>query len=136
MASPEPRNILQPDSEPLPEDRRSQSRQPTDLRMACKSVDLTTGLSWPGDCCEVSEQGIRVLMLRRFEPRTLLLIELKDAPPLVIRSLLARVVWTEKAHCGRWIAGCSLVHSLHTDELDSLRMHQESGISKKLTPDP
>jgi hypothetical protein len=83
-------------------------------------VDLTTGAAWQGECREVSEQGIRLVLCRRFEPRTLLWIDLNGCPQAPVGSLLARVVWTEKDGCGRWLIGGTLVHALPPDEVEAL----------------
>jgi hypothetical protein len=108
-------------SEPAQDERRSQTRHPVDLRISCKSVDLTTRAPWSGECRDLSQFGVRLVMSRRFEPRTLLLIELQDDEHCLVRSLMARVVWTEKDPCQRWHIGCTLLHELHEEDLASLR---------------
>src|SRR5271165_4737739 len=91
-------------------ERRTQVRHPLRLGLSCKSVDLAAGTAWHGWCYNLSTGGIQVATGRRFEPQTVLLLELRVSTDLLVRSLMARVIWAEKNAGGEWLLGCGLVH--------------------------
>jgi len=105
---------------PKPDERRRQERHSFKLKTSCKLIDLTGRLPWQGECRDLSNQGIRMVMERAFQPQTMLLIEFQGPDQLSVRSVLARVMWNEKNEAGGWVLGCALVHGLHEDELACL----------------
>jgi serine/threonine protein kinase len=76
---------------------------------------------WPLVVRDVSLGGVGVLLARRFEPGTELVIELgggqPDVPP---RKLQTRVVRVEPEVAGHWLHGCVFVTPLTEDELPAL----------------
>jgi hypothetical protein len=109
-----------PTPAPKHDDRRCHERHSFNLKTSCKLIDLTGRLPWQGECRDLSNQGIRMVMERAFQPQTMLLIEFQGPDQMSVRSLLARVMWTEKNQEGGWILGCALVHRLHEEELSGL----------------
>jgi hypothetical protein len=107
------------------EDRRFQARQPFKLGMSCKLVGSGQS-TWQGECCDLSQGGIRLMLNRRFEPQTLLLIDLPVDNPSLVSSLLVRVVWTKKQGSRGWLVGCALACPL-SDEEFALLIDESSG---------
>jgi hypothetical protein len=102
------------------QDRRLEVRHCLGLSISCKTVDQGAGVAWQGECQDLSRQGIRLLLDRRFQPGTLLLIELQAPNRSMVHSFLTRVRWTEKHDPAGWVAGCVLVCPLSDEEEDSL----------------
>lgn len=74
---------------------------------------------WPSRIQNISRCGVRLLAGRRFEPGTLLGLELQDLRPLATRTALVRVV--RVIRCGfYWELGCSWTVLLTTGELGAL----------------
>jgi WD40 repeat protein len=105
---------------PIRRERRTHKRHPFKYGMSCKSVDLASGPAWLGECRNLSRQGIQIVAERRFEPNTVLLIDLAETVDLSIRSFLAQVIWAERNFAGGWLLGCSLVHPLSEEDLNGL----------------
>ena len=116
-----------------PSDRRAQERHALTLKLCCKSVDLGGGMPWQGESRDLSFQGIRLVTERSFQPRTMLLIDFKGDDELPVRSLMARVMWTERNDGGGWTLGCSLMDHLSEDEIASLQVNNQA-VSKALAP--
>lgn len=102
-----------------PEERRVRDRYACDLKSSCKPIDCQTGTAWPAKVRDISATGVRLTMFRRFEPGTLLALEVQDTSGLA-RMLLARVVRVAKQVRGRWILGCAFDAELHHPQLEAL----------------
>lgn len=104
---------------PRPDDRRGQDRFDCDLKSSCKPVEYPRSETpWPAKIGDISAKGIRLILYRRFEPGTLLAIDLKENG--VRRLLLARVIRVAKQTKQRWCLGCVLDTQLQTQELQAL----------------
>jgi hypothetical protein len=66
---------------------------------------------------DISASGVSLLVRRRFEPKTLLVVELTTVDPALPRTLLVRVVNVRPAKRREWLLGCALVQGLSEDEL-------------------
>ncbi len=110
---------------PLPEfrgeERRACLRYLCQLDGTCQPVGHpTTGESWLGKLRDISATGVKVLVNRRFEIGTLLVLELPRPGWDASRMLLCRVVRVTKESLGRdWEVGCSLDRELSDDEVQS-----------------
>lgn len=104
---------------PAPEERRMRDRYACDLKSTCKPIESQSSTPWPAKIRDVSATGVRLTMFRRFEPGTLLVLELQDRDG-VPRLLLARVVRIAKQVRGRWYHGCTLEAELDEQELEAL----------------
>lgn len=102
-----------------PEERRVRDRYTCDLKTSCKPVDCQSATPWPAKVRDISATGVRLTMFRRFEPGTLLALEVQDTSGLA-RMLLARVVRVAKMVRGRWILGCAFDTELHDQQLEAL----------------
>jgi hypothetical protein len=76
--------------------------------------------SWAATVRDLSTGGAGIVVNRRFEPGTLLSVELQDAEQTVNRILLVRVVRVSQDANGRWLLGCAFTSKLTDAELLSL----------------
>ena len=80
----------------------------------------TTGQSWLGKLRDISATGAKILVNRRFEIGTLLVLELPRVDWETSRMLLCRVARISKEPLGSdWEVGCTLAHELSHDEIQS-----------------
>jgi hypothetical protein len=69
---------------------------------------------------DISPNGLALLLTARFDPGTILTVELRSAGRRGSYTLLARVVHTTPRPDGSWTTGCALVQRLPDDLLDEL----------------
>jgi hypothetical protein len=75
---------------------------------------------WPLTVRDVSTGGVGVVLARRFEAGTELMIELGTGPTSTPRRLPVRVVRIEPDSVGHWVHGCAFICPLAEDELAAL----------------
>jgi hypothetical protein len=76
-----------------------------------------TGISetgWLAKVRDVSAGGISMILRRRFEPGTVLILDLEQGP----RQLSVRVVHVQPEMKGRWLIGCAFSAVLSPEELE------------------
>jgi hypothetical protein len=73
--------------------------------------------AWLAIVRDVSPCGIGLTTKRRFEPGTVLILELSATPKEVTRPLPVRVVHAAQEGKDRWIIGCAFAAPLRKDEL-------------------
>jgi hypothetical protein len=86
-------------------------------------------LWYPVQICDISAAGVGLLMPRRFEPGTMLSLELSvgtESPP---RQLLVQVRRATISPGKEWVAGCRLSFPLTEDELEALVVGTEKSHS-------
>jgi hypothetical protein len=76
--------------------------------------------SWSGRVQNVSRGGLKFLINRRFEPGTLLHIEIESIKKDFPVTVLARVVHVRKHENTLWGLGCSFSKELMDDDLMAL----------------
>jgi hypothetical protein len=76
--------------------------------------------AWKATICDVSRTGLGLVLPRRFEPGTVLFVELSLRGGEERRPLLARVVRAVRQAEGGWLLGCSFASPLGEDELGRL----------------
>lgn len=76
--------------------------------------------AWPVTIRDISAGGFQLLLSRRFEPGTLLVVDVHDGQGQATRMMLARVARVTSMARGRWILGCAFSVPLTPDDLDSL----------------
>jgi PilZ domain len=114
---------------PFPSERRTSSRYPYQRKALCRPCFLVPSLSpkeggkqeddvWlMGISQDLSAVGIGFLLHRRFDPGTLLTIELQR-PQLDSWGLLpARVMHVMPQADGNWKLGCALIQAMSEEEL-------------------
>jgi hypothetical protein len=102
-------------------ERRAWVRYACDLHTSCRSFGQRGHghESWPARIGDISAGGLCLVLHRRFEPETLLLVELPDGPDST-RSVLARVQRVDAIGREQWKLGCSLMGELGRDDLRAL----------------
>jgi hypothetical protein len=105
-------HVLAPaeDSQPgdIPRDRRAAPRFACDVGGTCKPAVLADDKRWAGRVKDVSAGGLGLLVQRRFEPGTLLRVDLSGAEPDAPQSLFVTVVHLRPLPGGQWLLGCTL----------------------------
>ena len=77
---------------------------------------------WPARVRDLSSGSIGLLLTRRFEPGTLLVIELekKKQDQSLSHTLVGRVVHATQNSNGGWMLGCTLANKIAEDDLQDL----------------
>src|SRR5262249_39835014 len=111
---------------PLPKERRAWVRYPYGRVTACNlnasihpEGDEAAG-HWQGTVQDLSVAGIGVLLERRFEPGTVLAVELRSPDHSVTRTLEMCVIRVSRAGQKRWLVGCVFTQPLSKEELRQL----------------
>jgi serine/threonine protein kinase len=108
------------------QERRASVRYCCDLDTACNlqvsvhpdEVELQE--QWQGTVRDLSVGGIGLLLARRFEPGTLLTVELRSSDRSLTRSLQIRVTHVKRSGRGRWFVGAAFTEKLGKEELRKL----------------
>jgi hypothetical protein len=105
-----------------PVERRAWVRFPSDREAGCRIVssadaeEAKTG--WPGRMRNASPGGLALMLKRRFEPGSVLIVELAAKKERL--RLLVRVVYVRAQNKGRWIVGCAFASPLSEEELQDV----------------
>lgn len=99
-------------------ERRAWVRFRAEQEVTCSSDEASTG--WLGRLRDISTGGVALALRRRFEPGSVLELELetKSGCP---RRLSVRVVHATQERNDRWIIGCAFASPLSKEELEELR---------------
>jgi hypothetical protein len=99
-------------------------RYSSNLETICEpisSLSTDEGVSgWPARVHDISAGGVGLSMLRRFEPGTVLLIELAADNERQSYAAPVRVVHATADGEGRWILGCKFTRKLDEEDLQAL----------------
>jgi hypothetical protein len=105
---------------PKRSERRAWVRFLSDQEVCCQPIaNLTAAemeFGWLGRVRDVSRGGIALILSRRFEPGTILTIELSIKAK---GRQLVRVVHATLETKGRWIIGCAFASILSEEELQT-----------------
>lgn len=103
------------------QDRRAGNRSACRLEGQCRPVQSShMAAAWPATILDVSSSGFQLLLSRRFEQGTLLVVDVHDAAGQATRMLVARVARVTSLTRGRWIHGCAFSVPLTAEDLESL----------------
>jgi hypothetical protein len=111
--------------QPVPEtrkrgaERRVAVRYPSDREASCLPVVRTKEKSWSAKLQDISATGVCLRVSRRFEPGTLLMVELAQPDERIPRSVLARVQWVRRQSPRIWLLGCAFQSPLLDFEVDA-----------------
>jgi hypothetical protein len=93
-------------------ERRAWVRLPTNQAVSCQHLDgSTSDTGWLGKPINISPGGLALLLSRRFEAGTLLVVEFPK-----LRTLGVRVVHAKPENDTCWILGCEIISPLTEDE--------------------
>jgi PilZ domain len=102
-------------------DRREEPRSACRLEAQCRPVaHAQLAAAWPATIRDLSANGFQLFLSRRFEPGTLLVVDVQDPSGQATRMLVARVVRVSSPVRGRWILGCAFSVPLTPDDLEAL----------------
>ena len=123
MADHEPMSSAQP-SVSLDRDRRAYLRLPSDLATTCHAAPNAREPAWPGRVHDISQVGVGLVLRHRFNPGTVLLVDLRETAGAVLRSVRVRVVHAtafldDGIPC--WLLGCTFEQPLDEAEFEALR---------------
>jgi PilZ domain len=103
------------------QDRREGNRSACRLECQCRPVqNPQVAAAWPATLLDISSSGFQLLLSRRFEQGTLLVVDVHDAAGQATRMLVARVARVTSLTRGRWIHGCAFSAPLTSEDLESL----------------
>jgi hypothetical protein len=84
----------------------------------CQTLSICLESAWEATVRNISCEGIGIVLYRRFEPGTVLAIEITPLFEEIQRLLLARVVHVKfQRENTTWLLGCILLRPLSEDEL-------------------
>jgi hypothetical protein len=91
-------------------------RQPCEVQVQCQPAAARHDKeqNWQGTIQNLSRGGLGLLLERRFEPGTVLFVELPGSDG---RPLLVRVAHAVRLPRGTWLLGCAFSSKLSEDEL-------------------
>jgi hypothetical protein len=101
-------------------ERRATIRFPVHIEGRCGEFTRGRTGGWPATVRDLSQGGIALAVCRRFEPGTIVLVELPPAHRSPAYSLLARVVRVQDDGHGLWFLGCAFLRELSKDEFQAL----------------
>jgi hypothetical protein len=103
-------------------ERRATVRYPSQQEGSCRCVGGERRYRWQGRVCDISVGGIGLVLPRRFEPGTVLTVELLGADRRAPgRFFVVRVAHVQKDAPRRWLLGCQFLRRLTRAELSDLR---------------
>jgi serine/threonine protein kinase len=100
--------------------RRATLRYPANLESDFRPLRGAKKATWRAKVRDVSARGVGLLANRRFEPGTVLIVEIKDAQGGTDRMLLVRVVRVVEESLRKWVLGCEQCRELGTDEVQAM----------------
>jgi hypothetical protein len=105
-----------------PEDeRRADPRYRCALEQQCQPLGAgPSGEHWRGYVRDISTGGARVILGRRFEVGTVLMLAMSSVSGTHSQRLLARVVRLSEEATGQWSLGCTFTRPLAPEDLQDL----------------
>jgi serine/threonine protein kinase len=110
-----------------PPERRIARRYPSALTAICQPI-RDSNQQWMGRILNVSRTGIRLQVDRRFEPGTVLDIEVVDAESGDTSTFIARVRWVKETKTHQWNLGCAFGRAITEADLDLFLNDKQSTI--------
>lgn len=109
-----------PDGKTATKAADSKRGKPVGLEAFCRSVAAVKDDPWPARVRDLSSGSIGLLLTRRFEPGTLLVIELEKKAQSLSHTLVGRVVNATQSSGGSWSLACTLANKIADDDLQAL----------------
>jgi hypothetical protein len=103
-------------------ERRACVRLSTNQQFSCQPITgakaQETRTGWLGRLRDISPGGAGLLLSQRFEPGSMLIVELEAKRPA--RCFAAQVVHATADESGHWIVGCEFIRPFSEEELHVL----------------
>ena len=100
---------------------RVYERQICEIPTTCHPASLEGNeVRWQGTICDISQGGVRITLVRRFEKGTGLALELPGDGQREPTVVFVRVVHIRQLDDGRWALGCKFVSDLSDEEVKRL----------------
>jgi len=106
-------------------ERRVLVRQPSRQTLCLSEAETKEEVLWVARMQDICREGVRLLLMRRFEPGSLLRLEVpgkSEDTPLLIQ---ARVIHVVPYPNGSFGLGCAFSRPLTEEELKNLILHWE-----------
>jgi serine/threonine protein kinase len=97
-------------------ERRATVRYPSTREGFSVPLSGEADCRWSSKVQDISTGGLSLLMGRRFEPKTVLLVELQATGQNLPQKLLVRVVRVRQQGPGKWAIGCAFARRLSEEE--------------------
>ena len=103
-----------------PAERRGSARLLCSQAAFCRTHQPRDYIFWTARARDISAAGIRLVVGHRFEPGTMLAVELLSANQSIAREIAARVIHATALGGSGWMIGCEFVDRLSEAELTAL----------------
>jgi serine/threonine protein kinase len=101
-------------------ERRATVRFPSQRGSSCQPLRGEKDHRWKATVRDFSADGVGLVLDRRFEPRTVLALELAATDKDPARRLMVRVVRATPQPFRRWLLGCTFAARLSEEEVQAL----------------
>jgi serine/threonine-protein kinase len=101
-----------------PSDRRRAIRYPICFEASCRPVHEVRR-RWNAEVQDISATGARLRLGRRFEPKSVLAVEVVNEQSKATLTLYAKVLWVRQVASKKWEVGCAFNAPLESGELDT-----------------
>jgi serine/threonine protein kinase len=101
-----------------PSDRRRAVRYPIRFEASCRPVHEVRR-RWSAEIQDISATGARLRLGRRFEPKSVLAVEVINEQSHATLTLYAKVLWVRQVAIKKWEVGCAFNAPLESGELDT-----------------
>jgi serine/threonine protein kinase len=108
-----------PSAPPRGAERRASVRYASRAEVTCSPMARTKEATWPARVQDISASGMCLRLGRRFEPGTLLVVELRQPANRLCRFVLAQVRRARQLSPKAWSIGCSFERLLLDYEVNS-----------------
>jgi hypothetical protein len=100
---------------------RTWVRHPAGQAVSCRPIGASTAeTAWLGNLGDISLGGLGLHLTRRFEPGTLLIVEISDKVDKSVHAVGVRVVHATPEEDTCWIIGCEIISPLSEDKVQAL----------------
>ena len=115
-----------PPTKPAPDNRRSEVRISTSLQSSCAMLMNPSKESWRGRVVDVSPGGAHLLVDRRFEVGTIVVVDVDDEQLQESLSFMIRVTWVRPGvEAGSWRVGGKFHRRMSPLELERLLQNEQ-----------
>lgn len=106
-------------------ERRAWVRLPCDINSHCRPSIGSDEEHWSARILDISQGGIRLLLDRRFEPKTILNIQIEVQGEEAV-AFIAQVVHIDAESADRWSLGCRFPKPISEKEVEAVLAFKRS----------